>query len=357
MLRTRVICLLLLSVLLCGCGKTVQTGDLIAEDLPVPEKPNYKTTLVELGSFTLELEGKASVQFPVAENLYWKTENSYLQKCNVSLGDAVKKGDILAAFTVKTDSIGLQELQLRLMREQAAFEAEKQAQLEDIRLAEENAQHLTGTDQALALLQAEKKQIAYQSYVYTAEQTLSDLRQALHEMESAEKNNTLTAPFDGIVTSVTYYTQGDAVSTENIFITLTSADKAQVKINTGTQTLHCGMELRITDSNKNTYTGRVSSVPHILPDSPSEGYATVTLEGDLSNLNTSTIFTYTASHTIAENVVVVPRRAVHQEGGKSYVYILEDDMQKKRYVTEGLRSADSVWVLDGLEPGQALILN
>lgn len=358
MLRTRAFCLiLLLSVLLCGCGQAEQTGDLMTEGLLVPEKTNYKTVVVEQGSFTLVLEGNAFAEYPVSENLYWKTADSYLQKCHVSLGEKVKKGDILATFTVKTDPISLQEQQLRLKREQAAFEAEKQAQLEDIRLAEEKAQYLTGVEQELALLRAEKKQTAYESYVYTTEQSLAELRQKVYEMENAEKNNTLTAPFDGIVSSVTYYAEGAAVNTGKAFITLTSTDQILVKISTGTQKLYCGMDIPITDSEQNIYLGTVVSVPHILPDSASENHAVVALRGDISRLKKNTTLTYKTSHTLAENVIVIPRQAMHRENGKSYVYILEDGMQKKRYITEGLSSTDSVWVLDGLEPGQTLILN
>ena len=57
------------------------------------------------------------------------------------------------------------------------------------------------------------------------------------------------------------------------------------------------------------------------------------------------------------NVVLVSRKAVTTEDGKSYVRILEDGAVHKRYVVVGwddLKS--SVWIAKGVEPGQTLII-
>ena len=54
-------------------------------------------------------------------------------------------------------------------------------------------------------------------------------------------------------------------------------------------------------------------------------------------------------------MLLVDWRAVDSENGKSYVYVLEDDMVQKRYVAPGLNNREKVWILDGLHEGQTVI--
>ena len=56
-----------------------------------------------------------------------------------------------------------------------------------------------------------------------------------------------------------------------------------------------------------------------------------------------------------QDVLLVDWRAVDSENGKSYVYVLEDDMVQKRYVAPGLNNREKVWILDGLHEGQTVI--
>ena len=57
------------------------------------------------------------------------------------------------------------------------------------------------------------------------------------------------------------------------------------------------------------------------------------------------------------DVVLVSRRAVTTEEGKSYVRVLEDGAIHKRYVVIGWDDLKSnIWIAKGVEPGQTLIL-
>ena len=55
------------------------------------------------------------------------------------------------------------------------------------------------------------------------------------------------------------------------------------------------------------------------------------------------------------DVLLVDWSAVEAEKGKSYVYVLEDDMVQKRYVVPGLNNREKMWILDGLREGQTVI--
>jgi multidrug efflux pump subunit AcrA (membrane-fusion protein) len=56
-------------------------------------------------------------------------------------------------------------------------------------------------------------------------------------------------------------------------------------------------------------------------------------------------------------VMVLPSAAVYNEDGRRFVYLYEDGIMKKRYVTVGMSSVDSVQILDGLAVGQKVVLD
>jgi hypothetical protein len=66
---------------------------------------------------------------------------------------------------------------------------------------------------------------------------------------------------------------------------------------------------------------------------------------------------FTAKYQELKDVLLVSKEAVRKEDGKTYVYILEDGVVHKRFVTVGLSGKTHAWILDGLREGQAVILD
>ena len=65
----------------------------------------------------------------------------------------------------------------------------------------------------------------------------------------------------------------------------------------------------------------------------------------------------TAPTQLLENVLVVPRRAITMEGGRNYVECLVDGNVQKRFVNLALSNSSSAWILQGLEPGETVIID
>ena len=58
-----------------------------------------------------------------------------------------------------------------------------------------------------------------------------------------------------------------------------------------------------------------------------------------------------------DNVMVVQRSAATLEAGKYYVTKLKDGMVQKRFVEFGMGSAQTAWILTGVEDGETLVLD
>ena len=84
-----------------------------------------------------------------------------------------------------------------------------------------------------------------------------------------------------------------------------------------------------------------------------------TLSGDTSDVNIGVGASGTLQFTVdkREQVLTVPIRAVHQAGGKSYVYVLgEGNMREVKWIETGLYGDINVEVISGLAEGEKVIL-
>jgi len=56
-------------------------------------------------------------------------------------------------------------------------------------------------------------------------------------------------------------------------------------------------------------------------------------------------------------VLQVNRDFINFEETKRFVYILDGDVIRKRYITVGLTNRKAYWILDGLDEGQTLVIS
>jgi hypothetical protein len=84
-----------------------------------------------------------------------------------------------------------------------------------------------------------------------------------------------------------------------------------------------------------------------------------TLSGDTSDVNIGVGASGTLQFILDERkqVLTVPLRAVHEAGGKSYVYVLgEGNMREVKWIETGLFGDLNVEIVSGLAEGEKVIL-
>jgi HlyD family secretion protein len=70
--------------------------------------------------------------------------------------------------------------------------------------------------------------------------------------------------------------------------------------------------------------------------------------------NVNVTVTITTQHI--ENALIIPRDALHQEAGKSYVYIVKGNEARRRAVTTGANNLTQQQILSGLAAGDVVVL-
>jgi len=63
-----------------------------------------------------------------------------------------------------------------------------------------------------------------------------------------------------------------------------------------------------------------------------------------------------AQNCYLDNVMIVPRKAVELEAGDYFVSKLEDGIVRKRYVNCIVKPGQQIWILQGIEAGEEIVV-
>lgn len=351
--------------LLAACGDDRQDETSYSISFKAPEQANYETVQVEKGEYVKTVTGSAEVYYPVSAELCREENNAFFREILVKKGQEVKKGEVLATFDIDVSDVDMVELSLALTRATEKLEEGKIERLEAIAKAEgekktrQIKQGLSGRKLRIAELGVEKLRIQYEQYVYQAESEIAQLKEQIAELREELENNTLVAPFDGIIDSVSFYHPGNRVEAGRVLITMHATDRFYIVADDNGKLCY-NMEVIVNvgkGSNKKSYEGKVVAAGNILPASVPREMALIQLYEDINSEELNGLIQYQCKEEVVQSALVIDRRAVETEDEKSFVYILEEEMSKKRYIVPGKMNPDTVWVLDGLSEGQTVILD
>jgi len=355
-----------LAVLLCLCVPltcaVAQSPSLISQDLIQTETVHYsKTAVVEETVFERSYQAAASEFYPHTYTLSAEVSNASFVEYRVARRQAVQAGDVLAVFALDIDEEALASTRLSLERTQREYESGKENRLEEIDgLLAQKSQADGSFERELLDLRINRAQVAYEQYCYQQECRIAGYEEQLKEMQEQNSRTQLIAPFDGIIADLTYKRVGERIYANEVLVTMYREDGMLLRISNDNLVFRYGMEVSVTSGTKNNqsiYEGRIVAADNLLPASRRLGYAFVELEAaageekpQLSHLSVTGVSQY------LENVMVIPRRAAVLEGGKYYVECLINGVPQKRFINSGLTNASGVWVLQGLEPGDLVIV-
>lgn len=260
------------------------------------------------------------------------------------------------------DEVGLAAKEQALRRAQETYEAQRlkkqeaiQEQLDALSLVQDRFEW------EILKLTIERTQMALEQYCCEQERQIAQLQQELAEMKEKYSQTALIAPFDGVVTNIAYKQEGEHLSKNEELVTLCRTDGMLLRISNTNGYFRYGMAVEVAvgpAKSRTILTGRVVAADDALPQSQRAGYAYIELDpfegeypqrGVAPNISAATYY--------VEDVFVLPRRAVELESGKYYVSKLEDGVVRKRYVSVAVHGISEVWVLQGIEEGETIIID
>ena len=344
--------LLALAVALTVCPVSASGESLIDPEKLQDQQASYNTTAVQLGSFVKEYSVPVLVHYPLQETLKVEQNGAFFVEFAVEEEQEVKKGDILAHFTIETSGAALEQLEREIARLEAETKLTVQQRKEAIKRLENASAEGFEKEKNAIMLKKAKAELAH--YEYLQQRSLNALKQAQKTEQEKQDGYTLIAPADGKVLDFATLKTGAPVSTEDALMTFVRTDVVQLCVSNSSGDLRYNMPVTITVGKQNNITkvsGRVVAADGAIAVKERTGYAYIQVETDAKLENPK----LTAEVMRLDNVFVVERGAVISENGKHYVTKLVDGMLQKRYIGFATHNTEEVWIIHGVAEGDLLV--
>lgn len=343
-MKTRLLLILVISLLLAGCGKD-KAGAPSAEENS-NQKTNYvKTVQVGTGDFNRVLSLPGYLQ-PSEQAVITSKVSGTVQKTYVDIGARVGKGQALC----KIDDTNYA---LQHKRALSGFNSE-QVRYED---AEKNYERMKQLYENKVISKADFENVESQFKM-----AKENLNRARYDLELAAENlreTNITSPLSGIV-SFRDVSDGEnigpgktiftVVNTDSMFVETGVAEQDIIAVKTGQRAM-----IKIDSLKGHTFEGLVTHVGPV-PDHSAKTYPVKITVRNKDNLLKSGMF---ASVEILlderKGSLSVPKEAVLTEDGRRYVFVERDGKVEKRLIELGYSSDSAFEVLNGLKSDEKVV--
>jgi multidrug efflux pump subunit AcrA (membrane-fusion protein) len=224
-------------------------------------------------------------------------------------------------------------------------------------------------DLALARLRVEELKSGVDPLVFLeVEQRRLDLKTVQNKVERSR----LIAPFDGQILSINL-TPGSQVGAFSLVVTLADPDELEITTRPAAEDLAVlwvdqPATVQLLSRIGQDYPAHIRLLPRVAvpstePQSPAAGAEQVRDEDQAAHiiLDEDLPLTLGEAATVViqvdrrEGVLWLPPGALRTFQGREFVFVLENGVQRRVDVTLGLRSAERVEILSGLEEGQTVV--
>ena len=299
----------------------------MAPPLVQPKQVTYKTAQVKKGSIKDSLKASGNFTSTTVETLTFNKNTGILSKKSVTLGDRVKKGQVLA----------------ELDSEQAIRNIEQQKiEVEKARINYE-----------LSTLPASSKERQLLGVEYESQKL--KLKQYQEDLDKTR----IYAPFDGVVTFVTNAAVGDNIAQRSAVVTVAYPAKMILTCTTNDYLKFPVGTVVLVTNGKDTFQGTIvansSMANSIITDKSFKGIAVRCTNPPA----TVTIGSYGQVELVVQeknDIIVIQKSLISKYGGKQYVDVLVDGVKRERLVEVGIESSSEAEITSGLQVGDLLVL-
>lgn len=351
---------ILLALLLVCLPAIAESENLISQDMIKADTVNYNSETVEPAAFERSVSADGSEYYPHTTVLSVEVSGARFGEYLVSRGDEVKKGDVLATFTLDVDEAGLASLELEL--ERAKADLEKTIADEEESALEMQRSLLNAADsyeRELLQLKMQRAEIALEKYVFEQERTIAELEEQIAEIYAEQEGSTMIAPQDGVILEMEFKRTGESVREGENLITMYRNDGMLMRVDNAEGSFRYGMEVVVeigANKSRIQLPGRVVGADTLIPSMERSGYAYV--EFELPEDTKLTRPTVQGKTIQLDGVLTVSRSAAELDGGKYFVTQLVNGVPQKRYINAianvGMKQ---IWVLQGLDAGDEIIID
>lgn len=196
-----------------------------------------------------------------------------------------------------------------------------------------------------------------------AKDSLADAEEALSEFDALMEDGMIYAEYGGTVTEIAY-SAGDTLADGETLLTLTNDDEVTMAVMVAQDDISLisignSASVELTAYEKETFDAQVISIDTASSaGSSAVNYeVTVQLTGDTGKVYSGMTGNVIFPEETAEDVLYVSNQAIHQDGVRTYVKVMEEDgTVTETDVETGFSNGTDVEIISGLTEGQTVLI-
>ena len=359
-MKKSLIILLFAVLLLSAC----QTAKEEAPELLPPVSANVDTEPVKRGDI-VGITSYSGALVPESFELYFETDGK-IDTISAYTGKYVKEGDLLISLEADQMDRQIDSLEEEIEFAKAERDFEERESALDLQYLEIELKQLTEADPAsqaaeLKRLDIEEANLKLSQTLENSDLRISEMEERLGKLLTEREMMELHAPVSGYLYLMKGTEEGAQVRKERTIAYLVDDSSFQLVVNDYITAL---------DASRATFSASINGQIFDLTYVPvsAEEIRTKSISGeqirttflinegqDISSLSAGMYCGVMKTQEMAENVLMVPFKAVHAESGRFYVYVRpEDGSREKRYVTVGANDVMNYEIEEGLEEGEVV---
>lgn len=340
-----------------GCGQqTVEVPQdiLIQED----EEEAYPTTTVEPGDVVKNITIRCQYLSTDKQELSFPVNGKLIERVEVKLGDYVSAGKLLAALDIQDLEEQIEELEYQVETQELRIKQTEEMKAFDLDSAEVMFGYTYQTRKDREALENKKAGIEeqYKTTLEDMSDQLTLLKQRLQQAREEWDAGQLIADITGEITFIDAGMQDTYSVKDRVVVTVSNLDECYFITDTTDYSdfFHEGESFEI------MY--RISGDPYTCEAVPAhmDSWEEMgqmyfkPLEEEI--IPSKTNGTITMELDRREQVLSVPKLAIHESDQGPFVYLVEDGLLEMRYVTIGLEGDTLVEITEGLKQGEVVAL-
>lgn len=322
-------------------------------------KPEYQTEQVERGDLIHLVKVSCSYVPVQTVNLSFQLDDEFIDRYMVQAGDNVAQGQLMAQLQLGDLEARISKLEneIEVLKLQLDYE-QKQYDLEQKRLA-------ITTEQMDALAKEKSYEQAQENYMQAVQSLQDSLvyqNLTLEALQDDLAQRQIRAPFDGTVTRVASYHDGDKSEFGVGVITVVDSTRSIFRASTEHWKRFAPGDKYVITVKKETYDASVVSAQELgLPEPKREegkkSYVYFALSQPSFELEDGDNGTVEIVLDERLDVLHVPAKAVSTANEEPIVYYLrEDGMKAYKYVEPGVTINNRTEIISGLTEGESVIV-
>lgn len=289
---------------------------------------------------------------PFSEVTVFSKTTGIVEKIFVDEGKYVKKGDIIAQIDYVKSELSVRQLESQVKAAEANLEGLKRDYERMKKLYNEG-------------VISQKKWDDIQTGVDVASHNLESLKAQLSLARVHLDDTKVVAPISGIVMKK-FIDEGEIITDASMMKNaplVAIADISRIKVIVPVAEVDLGKiakgksaEIEVDAYPERVFYGKVHNIAPVVDPLTRTAEVEILVDNPGQLLKPGMFARVRIIIKLHKGALVVPQKALFTEGDKNYVFVVEDNVVRKRYVKAGIEEEGNVEIIEGLSAGERVVV-